>query len=222
MDGSRKLTVVLGIIAVVSTVTAVTLALRPGSPAPGPGVAGPVGGGPDQSGAIPEEPRAPGGPNAIAAKAMANGGPRTPTSAPTAGGPRRSVVSFKVALDASGLDAVTSGRAWECVAAAGAHAVGLLDAGGTTDGLSDPAVAGACTGAGPDSLEGFVRVASMPLHGAASSACDVTVSYTVTRGGTASAGQELRGVRVPGEAPDNCSASLAAVQKSFAQRIAAP
>lgn len=213
MDGSRKLTLALGLVALVSTGTALALALRPG--APEPRVALPPA--PADREVIPDEARAPGGPNAIAEKAVAAGGPRTPVLAPTAGGPRRSVTSFEVAFDAA-----APGSAWACVAAAGAHAVGRLDAGGTAEGLVDPTVAAACAGAGPDTLEGFVRVATMPLGDAAESACDVTVSFTLTRAGTPSPGKDLRGGRVSGGAPANCNASLAAVEAGFAARLAAP
>jgi hypothetical protein len=213
MDGSRKLTLALGLVAVVSTVTAITLALRPdGSEAdarlPAP---------PAPAELVPTEPQTPGGPNAIAAKALAEGGPRAPTVGSSAGAPRLSVTNFRMAFDAS-----APGTAWDCVAAAGAHATGRLDAGGTGDGVADPTVAAACAGGGPDTLEGFVRVATMPQAGTVTSACEATISYTVTRGATKSPGKDLRGARVPGGAPDSCLASLAGVRDTLAERIAAP
>ncbi|MES2643966.1 MAG: hypothetical protein V4850_31040 [Myxococcota bacterium] len=211
MDGSRKLTLALGLVAVVSTVTAVTLALRPGGSEADARLPAP----PAPAELVPTEPHTPGGPNAIAAKALAEGGPRAPTVGSSAGAPRRSVTNFRTAFDAS-----APGTEWDCVAAAGAHAAGRLDAGGTEDGGADPTVAAACSGGGPDTLEGFVRVATMPQAG--TSACEVTVSYTVTRGATKSPGKDLRGARVPGGAPDSCLASLAGVRDTLAERIAAP
>src|SRR5688572_18512192 len=138
MDGSKKLTLALGAIALVSTVTAVTLALRPAAPAPG-GLTLPAPRPADPDDAVPDEPREPGGVNAIAARAIADGGPRTPTIAPPTGGPRRSVTRFRMSLDAS-----AGAPVWGCVSEAGALAIRNLGAVGTLDGLADPTVAAAC------------------------------------------------------------------------------
>ena len=217
MDGSRKLTLALGAVVLVSTVTAVTLAVRPTAQVPGLPVET-IGRPSDPGGPVPTEPRPPGGVNAIAARAIADGGPRTPTVPPSAGAPRRSVTRFRVAFDAG-----AGAPAWGCVAAAGAHATGHLDTGGTLDGLADPAVAAACGGTGPDTLEGFVRVATVPVRSAdgGSQACEATVSYTLTRAGRPAAPRELRGERVQAEVPSGCATSLDALEGTLTAQLTA-
>lgn len=220
MDGSRKLILALGVATVASTAIAVTLALRPVPAGPGAAVlpaSRPFGGEVDP---VPTDPRAPGGPNAIAARAAAEGGPRTP-SVTAGGGPKRSVTSFRLAYDES-----AGGPSWACIAAAGADAAAHLDEGGTRDGLAEPTVAGACGGAGPDRLEGFVRLASIPSvdarNGATASACEATVSVTLARAGQPVTSRDLRGKRVSGPVPEACLTSLADVEKGFPGGLARP
>ena len=121
-------------IALISTSAAVYLALRPP--------------------AAPEEeeeyPHArPGETNPIAARVLAEGGPRTPT-VNSMTGPRRGVARFAVSFD---------GSAAPCITAAAASAIAHL---GAPDAV-DPAIAAACAGAGPDRLEGMIVMATMPI-----------------------------------------------------------
>ena len=209
MDASRKLTVAFGAIALVSTSIAVWLALRPAPAPPAPATA-------PSADVVPPAPREAGGVNAIAAKALADGGPRTVTAPVPPGAPRRAVGSFRGPL-------TTPGVAWGCVGAAGNHALTHLDTGGTFDGMADPVVKGACATEGADVLEGFVRLSvGAQKPGTPSTTCEATVSYAATRAGVTSPKREVRAERVDGVLPENCAASLVVLQRLFVAGFDAP
>ena len=92
---------------------------------------------------VPTPPARPGDVNPIAAKVLAEGGPRTPAaSAGGTGGLARGVGRFAFAYDAA-----APATAWTCLEPAARHAAQLTDA-------ETPA----CAGAGADRIEGNVVV----------------------------------------------------------------
>ena len=94
---------------------------------------------------IPTEPARPGDTNPIAAKVLADGGPRAP-SVTTAGGIARGVAPLAFAWDPAAADS-----AWACVEAAAGHAATFS----STD-------APPCAGSGPARFEGTVVVTRKP------------------------------------------------------------
>jgi hypothetical protein len=114
---------------------------------------------------IPMEPARPGDTNPIAAKVLAEGGPRTPSVA-TAGGLARGVAPLSFAWDPTAADA-----AWSCVEVAARHAAAFS----TTDAPN-------CAGNGPARFEGSVVVTRQPapttkgVHRDAPNACRATLT----------------------------------------------
>ncbi len=209
---ARRLNIVLAVVALVATGTALALALRPAPPAPAlPAPAAPVA---DED--VDAQPRAPGAPNAIAAKALEAGGPRAPTVGSDAGGAQRGLAAFETALDAGALAGSVPTALADCLRHAGAHAFTRLGADGVAP--IDPVVAGACTGSGPDRLEGRVRVATRPAADGAT-ACEASVSYTLTRADGRTSRQEARGTAITGARDAACEASVDSLAAALVARI---
>ena len=138
-------TLVTGAIALFSTSALVYVLLKPPAPPPLNPLKYPVAKDADEP---PYTLAQPGALNPIAAKVLAEGGPRTPTVGEASNGPRRGVARFRLALDtAENLDA--------CLQQVWAKAV-LLE-GDATEVLT-------CQGTGARSLEGQLSLSAMP-HG---------------------------------------------------------